>query len=99
MKELYSRPWPGDTIAGGHTAITIQITPYGSLYSVNQRYYLKGLLQREQNWHAAFDWNSETHLSEIDGKRSCRFEPSAHKLYLMELTETGEEKISVYYQN
>jgi hypothetical protein len=99
MKELYSRPWPGDTIAGGHTAIIIQITPYGSLYRVSQRYYLKGILQREHNWYSAFNWNSETHLSEIDGNRNCKFEPSANKLYLTELTETNEERISVYYQN
>jgi len=97
MGLLYRRPWPGDTVANGHTSIVIQITPYGSLYKVSQKYYLFNELQRENTWVATYGWHSNGHLMEIGGYRYCIFDPKQRLLYLESFDDDAcEKKVEIY---
>ena len=97
MKLQYRKPWPGDTVANGHTSIILEITPYGRLYRVSLKYYLWNELQREESWIASYGWHSNGHLMEIGGSRYCIFDPAQRMLHLESFDDDAcEKKVEIY---
>jgi len=97
MQLLYRKPWPGDTVAGGHTSIVLEITPQGRLYKVQLKYYLWNEVQKEESWMASYGWHSNGHLMEIGGSRYCIFNSSERMLYLESFDDNAcEKKVEVF---
>lgn len=97
MNQLYRMPGTGDGIVSTHTSVIIEITPYGSLYRVSQKYYQWNELQRENNWIASYGWHSNGHLMEIGGSRYCIFDPAQRQLFLEYFDDDAcEKKVEMY---
>jgi hypothetical protein len=97
LNQLYSKPWPGDTVPDGYTSIVIKISPEGSLFRVWQQYFLKGELQREYSWLASFSEQHNTTLSEIGGYRYIIFDAVRGLLYLEDEAIAGLPTVAIYH--